>query len=278
MNVIGFGGVGCRIAGWFEDYPQYNVYYVDHQKWGENSLTFKKQKHPEKYEENARDFKDFVEALDDEPIYLFLCGASYTTAASLAFRQALGDKEVNLVYVQPDTSILNATRQKHERVVYHVLQEYTRSGHFERMYLFDNNTIEAILGELPVIGYWDQINALIASSIHMINVYNNNTPIVGGLEDPQETCRISTIGNKDIETGEEKLFFPLDQVRESCYIYAVSEERLKQSNNLLMQVREELKTRLAKDHSLSFGIFPTSYDRDFAYVIKHTSFTQQRQE
>ena len=29
MNVIGFGGVGCRIAGWFEDYPQYNVYYVE---------------------------------------------------------------------------------------------------------------------------------------------------------------------------------------------------------------------------------------------------------
>jgi|14BtaG_2_1085337.scaffolds.fasta_scaffold00386_8 hypothetical protein len=277
MNIIGLGGVGSRVAKWFEDYSQYTVFYVDHLQHGKETLRIKKQKGPEQYEESSPNFSSFVEKMDDEEVVIFVCGASYTSVLSLQLRQALGDREVSIVYIQPDTTMLNATRQKHEKVVYHVLQQYTRSGHFERIYLFDNNSIENIIGELPVIGYWDQINQIIGSTIHTLNIYKNNSPIMGSLEDPQDACRITAVGSKDIETGEEQMFFKLDPARESCYIYAVSEERLRQSGNLLQKIREELKTRLADDHSLSFGIFPTNYDRDFAYVVKHTSFIQNRQ-
>ena len=29
MNVVGLGNAGCSIAKYFENYPQYNVFYVD---------------------------------------------------------------------------------------------------------------------------------------------------------------------------------------------------------------------------------------------------------
>ena len=39
MNVVGFGGAGCKIAGLFEKYSQYNVYYADVDISGPNSFA-----------------------------------------------------------------------------------------------------------------------------------------------------------------------------------------------------------------------------------------------
>jgi hypothetical protein len=280
MNIVGLAGAGSRVAKYFEEFEQYKVFYIDHENHGPQTTKIKKQRHPEAYEANPPDFAPLVEQLEDNDIILFVNGASYLSALTLILAETLKNHKITLVYIKPDTSMLNTTKKLNEKVVFNVLQEFTRSGKFERIYLFDNQVIENIIGDLPVIGYWDKINEVIGSTIHMLNVYYNNEPVMGGIEEPAETCRISAVGTKDLKTGEEKLFFSLDNPRESCYIYGINKDKLKESSDLLKNIKEDLKSRLTETLNVSFGIFPTNYDRDIGYVVKHTSFIQnnQRQE
>lgn len=278
MNVIGIGGVGSRVARFFETYGQYKTFYVDHEAHGSQTFMVPKKNHPEDYESQTYDWSDLIENLDEEPVFLFVSGGSYLSAITLSLAQNLLNKEVIIVYIKPDTSMLNATRQMNEKVVYNVLQHYVRSGKMSRIYLFDNQEIEKTLGDVPVIGYWDRINHVIAYTIHMINVFSNNKPVMGSLEDPRETCRITAVGSKNLVNGEEKMFFPLANPRELCYIYAINEENLKKSNKLHSSIKEDLKAKIVDDLTVSFGIFPTKYDSDFAYVVKHTSFVQDSQQ
>ena len=278
MNIIGMGGTGSRVAKHFEEFEQYRVFYIDHKSHGPQTTKVEKQHHPEAYEANPPDFTSFAGQIEDDDIILFVNGASYLSALTLILAETLKNHKITLVYIKPDTSMLNTIKKLNEKVVFNVLQEFTRSGKFERIYLFDNQEIESIIGDLPVIGYWDKINEVIGSTIHMLNVYYNNEPVMGSIEFPAETCRISTAGTKDLETGEEKLFFSLDNPRESCYIYGINKDKLKESNDLLKNIKEDLKSRLTETLNVSFGIFPTNYDRDIGYVVKHTSFIQSNQQ
>ena len=279
MNIVGVGGAGCKIVKQFTKYPQYTVHYIDHVNHGKGSLTLKKYDHPEKYEENAPDFTTFVEHLEGDDVIIVTCGASIVSSVMLRLLEKMQEKNVTVHYIKPDLTMLSKIKTLNERLVRNVLQHFARSGMFDRVFLWDNQEVENIIGDVPVIGFWDTMNDVISSTIHSLNVFDHTEPVMGQMGPPGMTCRISSVGIKDMESNEEKMFFPLDNVRESCYIYNINEERLKESTGLLKQIKEDLKAKLSESLNISFGIFPSSYDRDFGYVLKHTSFVQnQRQE
>ena len=276
MNILGIGGVGSRIAKQFEKFPQYNVICVDHEPQVERTILVKKQNDPEAYEASNIDLTLLRGCLTADEVIMFVCGGSLISALSLRILESIKEKQIRIVYVIPDTSLLNHKKNLNEKIVRNVLQHLTRSGKFERIYLVDNQRIDQIAGDLPVIGYWDQINNFISNTIHMLNVYQNNVPIMGNIEEPGLTNRISTIGLKEINSGEEKLFYPLDGTREVNYIYVINEERLKQSSDSLKRIKEEVKSKATELKTVSFSIYPTKYDRDIAYVVEHTSFVQEQ--
>ena len=276
MNILGIGGVGSRIAKQFEKFPQYNVICVDHEPQVERTILVKKQNDPEAYEASNIDLTLLRGCLTADEVIMFVCGGSLISALSLRILESIKEKQIRIVYVIPDTSLLNHKKNLNEKIVRNVLQHLTRSGKFERIYLVDNQRIDQIAGDLPVIGYWEQINNFISNTIHMLNVYQNNVPIMGNIEEPGLTNRISTIGLKEINSGEEKLFYPLDGTREVNYIYVINEERLKQSSDSLKRIKEEVKSKATELKTVSFSIYPTKYDRDIAYVVEHTSFVQEQ--
>jgi len=274
MNVVGLGGAGCKIAKCFEAYDQYNVVYIDHESHGNTTVLVDKQDHPERYESSEIDFDEVRALCNDVEMVFFVCGASLVSSLSLRILEHIQDKKIHVYYVRPDISMLSSMRQANEKVVFNVLQQFARSGKFDRITLLDNQMIEELLGDMPIIGFWDKINEVISYSVHMLNVFHNNTPVWGGLEQPNISNRISSFGMKDMSTMKENMFFSLDGEKELCYIYAVNRERLEEANDLLKKIREDLKSRLTDNLNISFGIFPTDYDRDVGYVLKHTSIVQ----
>ncbi len=104
------------------------------------------------------------------------------------------------------------------------------------LYLVSNINLENILGDVPIIGYINKINELLVSTVHMVNVFRNSDPVMGGIEEPQEASRIATFGISDIEGNEEKSFFSLDRTKEKCYIYSINEERLKTEGDLRKKI------------------------------------------
>mgnify|MGYP003645473236 FL=1 len=275
MNVIGLGQAGCNIADLLSVYPQYKTYKIDVGIEGKRCYDVKKQKGPEEYEKNVPSMKTFFKGIKGETLFV-VGGSGSISAMCLSIMEQIKDKcELSVLYIRPDTSLLSKNKTLHEKATYGVLQEFARSGLLEMLYLVSNINLENILGDVPIIGYINKINELLISTVHMINVFRNSDPVMGGIEEPQEASRIATFGISDIEGNEEKSFFSLDRTKERCYIYSINEERLKTDGDLrkkiVSHVKEQSKT---EDLKVSFGVFPTNYQQDYCYILNYTSIIQ----
>jgi hypothetical protein len=71
-----------------------------------------------------------------------------------------------------------------------------RSGLFERLFIVSNPQLERILGDVPIMGYNDKLNELLVSTFHMINVYNNNEPVVNNFSDFKEQAEFQRLGSQ----------------------------------------------------------------------------------
>ena len=178
------------------------------------------------------------------------------------------------MYIKPNTSALTGQSELIERSVYYIMQEYARSGLFESLYLVENERVEKLLGGLPVIGYYDQINDTIASTIHMVNVFDNTRSAINTFSDIHETSRIATFGIINPKTGEETSLFGLDNVREKRYYFAVPEKKLETDNQLLSRVREQV----GNEQGSSYGIYSTKYQVDYTYSVSRSSQVQESEK
>ena len=272
-TVIGLGSAGCNIADCFAQYPQYAVYKIDNDIYGKGCYSLPKFDSPEQYEAHIGDLSSFLSGASGEVLFI-VGGSGNVSGAALRVLEQLRSCKINLLYIEPDYSILSGTRKLQERTTYYVFQEYARSGLFERIYLVSNPQLENVLGDIPIIGYNDRLNQLIVSSFHMINVYNNNKPVIENSAEPREHTRISTIGISNLE-NERNMFFPLDNIKEIKYYYAINRERLETDGTLMRKITENVK--IEEDVDVSYGVYATDYEEDYVYYIANTSIIQYRE-
>ena len=277
MNIIGLGAAGCNIADKFTEYPQYNVYKIDVGLKGlkKNGIyAMPKQRSVEDYENNCPSLRSFFKNVNGEVIFV-LCGAGTISGAALRILETIKNCDINILYVLPDIDLLSELSQLRNNVTFNVLQQYARSGIFRTMKIVYNPSVEAIIGDVPVIGYYDKLNEVIASTMHMINVYKKTDSVMDTFSQPVDFARISTIGIYNEEEKKESLLFPLDNIRELVYYYSIPNDILKNDGNLLKDITK--KVRNSSDGGAikaSFGIFSTNYDQKYCFVEAHTSFIQ----
>lgn len=275
-TVIGLGEAGCNIADEFAKYSQYKIYKIDNGLDGlrqEGVYDMPWQDSTERYEEKCPDMTNFFKGLSGDILFI-IGGSGNISGAALTILQYLKHCNINVLYVRPDLESMSITREKQEWVVFNVLQEYARSGVFERVYLVDNSKVEESLGNVPVIGYYDKLNSVIASTLHMINVYNHIDSVVDTFSKPFAGRRISTIGFYDTKNNENNLFYSLDNVGEMRYYYAINREKLETDGDILKKVREQIKG----DTETSYGIFATNYEQDYVYTVAHSSEIQRQKK
>ena len=274
-TIIGLGKAGCAIADKFAQYPQYRIFKIDSEDVDTNekrTCLLKRYNHPEKYEQNIPSLKTFFKSATNDILFI-VSGAGHTSAASLGILQQLSNKNLNVLYVKPDLEFLGEINTFQERLVRNVLQEYARSHAIDHLYLVDNKMIAAILGDVPIVGYYDKLNDLIVSVIHMLNVYNHQEPIHATAFESKETATVSTVGVVDIEQGEEKLFFSLDKISEKSYYYAINSNLLETDGTLLRRLTDNTNKNVDNDTKAGFQIHATSYEQNYGYVVANTSQT-----
>jgi|TARA_R110000744_G_scaffold96072_15_gene185603 hypothetical protein len=271
--LVGLGNVGYKLTKVFEKHPQYKIITIDHEP--DATICVPKCKHPEEYEKSFPSIKKHFAGLNGEILFI-VSGASVISGASLrVLQQMQGIGEISILYIHPDVDTLSETRRLQTNVTLGVLQQYARSGVFKQFYAVDNQMIDKILGGAPIMGYYDSLNEIVAATIHMINVFNHSEPVVGTLSDPRTSCRISTFGILNPETGEEKPFFLLDNVMEKRYYYAIPEEELKTDKTLMGKIMTQVKdTPQEKDIKVSYGVFSTQYAEKYAYFVASTASVQ----
>ena len=274
-TIIGLGKAGCAIAERFAQYPQYEVYKMDvGLKRTPRTYGLKVAGTPEQQEESLGSLKRFLKGIEGD--VLFIVGGSGTVSgASLKILEHIKNCSLHILYIHSDSELLGETARLQQRVTFNVFQEYARSGIFEKIILIDNSRLEDILGDIPIIGFYERLNELIVPTMHMINVLSHSSSVMDNISAPHDISRIVSYGLVNFETGEENLFFSLANVREKVYYYAINEEKLKTQGDIHKRVIAQVKEN-AKNTKTTYGIYPTQYDEDYVYCVAYSSIVQEK--
>jgi len=275
-TIIGLGNAGCNIADEFSKYPQYSIKKIDVDlKKTKTSFPIKVQQKIEDYEEKMPPLQHFFRGVRGNILFV-VGGGGKISSASLATLGYLKNKcNISVLYIRPELSLLNETQTKLEKLVFNVFQEYARSGLFKRLYLFSNEEIESLLGGVSIKDYYSKINQMIVSTLHMINVYNNNESIANTFTDLPVGARITTIGMSDLEKNEDKMFFSLDSVSDIVYYYTLNKTKIETDPEIMSKIRKSIASQKEEGYRVTYGIYETDYDQDYVYCLNHTSIIQK---
>jgi len=132
------------------------------------------------------------------------------------------------------------------------------------------------MGPVPILKRWETMNNLIASTYHMINVFDHTQAVLTTTTNRINTARISTLGLLDSEKNEEKMFFELDIPREKNYYYGVPNKQLEEDENLMEVIHRNLKTNTEHDKmKTTYSVYSTDYDKLIAYCEKSSTLIQK---
>ena len=278
QTVIGLGQAGCNIADQFKQYPQYNVIKLDvGLRKTKTSFGLKHQTSPELYEKSLPRgiVKHLQEGVMPETLFITSCGM--VSGASLSILSKIKDHtNITVMYVIPQQAELVGDKKLQNNLLFNVFQQYARSSLFKRVYLLDNQKISDIMGPVPIMKRWETMNSLIASTYHMINVFEHTQPVLTTTTNRINTARVSTIGLLDNENNQEKMFFELDIPREKNYYYGVPKKQLEEDENLMEVIHQNLKENIEHDKmKTTYSVYSTDYDKLIAYCEKSSTLIQK---
>ena len=276
MNILGVGQAGCKIAKQFNNFPQYNTFFVDVKNENNYNNFFKieEQSTHEEYEENYKNL-DLKNVKGDTTI--ILAGTGKIIGILLRLLEQLKERNLKVLYIKPDLSTRGEKDALREHLVFGILQQYARSNLLSQLYVVSNTDVEDVLEKIFIPTYWEDINKAIASTYHMLNVFENTEPLLNTFSDAGPTFKIASLGVVNYTTLNEKLFYNLQKPRLKKYFFGVSDKTLNEEKDLLKKIRVYIKgkSEMEEKCTVCFGIFPTSYEQDYAYTVQYASFIQE---
>ena len=265
--LIGLGKAGCAVVDKFSD--SYKKITIDA---GSELPEFSS---PEDYEQKLSNYQHLLN-FDEPECYFFVCGAGKVSAASLRLLETIHHKIVNLVYIYPEEIMLSSTQKKLNKVAFNVFQEYTRSGLLNSMYLLCNESISNLLPSITIDNFYDHLNDAIVNVFENIIFYLDQKPILGSHHEPKRVSRIKTVSYSDFESNEEKIYFPLDNTTEICYINIVSNDDMRENKEILNILKEKVMKDRENNLLSSFAVFNSDYEKSFYYSIHFTHYLQTK--
>ena len=277
MNIIGLGQAGCNIANEFSNFPQYDVFFVDTKNNNnyKNFLKIKKEDTHEKYEENYKPLN--LKSIKGKTTIVF-SGTGKIAGVILRLLQQLQGTDLSVLYVKPDMSTASEADILRERIVFGILQQYARSDMFSRLYIASNPLVEGIIDQISIKNYWQDMNKIISSTFHMLNVFENTEPVLSTFFEPGQTSKISTLGVVGYKSLNEKVFYDLKKPRLKKYFFGISEKTLNEEKDLLQKIRNYVKSKSKEGEercSACFAIYSTDYEQDYVYTAHYASLIQE---
>ena len=272
MEIIGIGNAGKNICSMFED-KGYKAYTIDSSAG--SSIVFPKVKTMEEAEAVELDLSKIKNSIVSEEILFVLSGAGIISGACLKILEEFKDKQINIIYIEPDSSFLTNQNKIREKVVRNVLQEFTRSGLFNKIWIVSNKNISNLSTDISIGNYFEKINEKIVDIWHLMQYYIGTNPIMGNIEEPKEINRIATFGIYDLDNDIEKKFYDMSEIREKHFYFTFSEDTLAETGRVLQIVSSKLnKVRENEFQEISHAFFNSGYTVDKVYVLYYTNHIQ----
>ena len=274
MNILGLGKGGCAIADLFSQYPEYKVFKADAGLKGKNCFNIPTCKTIEEYEEKLPEFKPLAK-LKGETLFV-LCGGGNISGAALRLLEQVKHTDITVLYIRPDPNLISAEIAVKDRAIFGILQEFTRSGLFKKMLLISNPQVENLLGGLSIMEYYDSLNKVIVSTIHMVNYLLTAKDVFGKMSAERDVDRISTVGILNVEDGTENYLYNLASARQKVFLYAVKQEDLTTNKELIKLIQQQTRNSYSgTELDISYKITTTNYESNFVYIISNTNIIQE---
>ena len=265
--LIGLGKAGCEVVKKFSD--THKKITIDA---GSELPEFTS---PEHYEEKLTDYAHLLE-FEEQECYFFVCGAGKVSAASLRLLELIQDKKINLVYIYPEDVMLSPTQKKLNRVAFNVFQQYARSGLLNSMYIMSNEEICSFLPYYSIDTMYETINEAIVNVFESIVFYLDEKPMMGSHHEAKEISRIRTVEYGEFKENKKNMYFPLDNITETCYINIVNKEDMKNNRELLDLLKNKIREDNENNILSSFVVFKSDYEHSFYYAIRFTHYLQEK--
>ncbi len=277
MNILGIGDTGVKIVEYISQLGPYKTFFINDRDCKLKKFKkIEKQNTPEEYESNCPKLGRFLQGVKGD-IYVFISGQDFVTSSLLAICEQMNKKvNIHIVYVKPDTDLLNNQLRSHENMIRNVCQQYARRSLFEKMYIFSVKELDKYVSEGPMSQYDARIVETIGYCFHMFMYFNNKQPVLDRSSPVHEAARIASFGFFDFEKNEESLFFPLEIPREVCYYFGINEKTLENDNSLLSKIRAYIISNKDDDVNVSHQIHSVEND-SFCLLIKYSSLIQEQQ-
>lgn len=275
ISLVGIGSFCCELINKFSEYPQYDVYCIDTAENECDTFIVPEFKNAEEYEKNYPEkLKDFISDENDE-ISVFLDGSEAISGIILRFLENFKDRKINIYYLRSDLELMGNTEKIQDKVSFSVLQEYARSGLFQKLIALDKISLEKLLNNVSILELNDKLTDLISSTSHYVNIYSNIKPIISNNIDLSNLGRIQTYGLSQIGSTEVNWFFDLENIEEITYYFAINSNTLKKEKNLLQTIKTQIKEKQKENVKILFNIYETNYEQNFVYCVARTKFIQQ---
>lgn len=273
ISLIGIGDFCCQIVDKLSKHPQYVVYRISSNiEDGERSKKIQKLKTAEEYEKKV-EIRDFIND-KSKTVSVFVDGSEAVSGIILKLLQTVSDKKITVFYIQSDLSLNSPTEKLQNKVAINVLQQYARSGLFEKIIMLDKHMIESIIGEVSLKEYDDKISEYISNVVHMINVYSNIKPIMSNSSEVQDASRITTYGIGLINNEKINWFYDLKHKENITYYFAINKTILEKDKKLLQNIKKQIRSLQTEQTQVNFNIFETSYQENYVFCVAATKFIQ----
>lgn len=264
ITLVGLGNTGVKIIDKLSDYKEYNTIPID------VGAGFKEYKTPEEYEDKCPSFKKIFKSINGE-VFLFVSASGIISGAILRILEQLKGNILNVVCIHSDPATLSRMGTLQQKVVSSVLQEYTRSGLIENLYLLDNSKIEDLLDDIPLDQYWEKINEVISYFFHTFMCFRHMKPIFESKNQEKGIANIKTFGLVGAD-GTKKMLYDLQHVTVESYNFSYSKEKEKDNKNYL----KEIKSKMTQEENMlkTFKIFESNGQDFNTYIEVSTHIVQ----
>jgi len=275
-NIIGLGSAGCSIAEKFENLSNFNIKLIDVDIEGENCINISRLESHHEYDRLCPDLSKELSDIKNNVI-LILAGGGNISGMALSLLRHLKDQcFIKVIYIRPDIDTIgNNQIIKEEKITFNVLQEYARSGAFVDILLVSNLEIEKILKKVSISNYYEKINETFFSTFTSILNLAKSKPVMENSSKPLDFFRINTMGFYDIETDEEKLFFPLDYIDYKTFYFVLNEDQLTNDGDLFKIIKEKMKTKNNDITKVAYKIYSSSSKENYCFMTAQSRKIQE---
>lgn len=267
-----------------ESLSQYGVYKFLSVKGGSIPIVADPSRPAHEQYEEAATPDVLVQALsgldDTESTAVMINVSSDVSGASLAILEHLTSitNMTELFIYIPEITYLTKTKALQSKIVFGVLQEYSRSGMLPPVYLIDAARCERSLPEITLKNKSEKVGQFIANIVHNFYFAINASKIEDMTIDNSVTCVIGALGLMDFDSGEVFYTFPLSNFDGRCkfpleanHHFFFTTETL-ENERITHQMKQLLDSRKDAYDTIGYSVIETEINQ--VVVVEKTSKIQ----